>query len=236
MTVNNHPLPALFLEIYADILSGGLSDWWEQKGEVDSYGHSWQACLRIENHIGSIEWQTSQLAKEYLPENNTDELSFPKPGFIPWITDFSQIVYFGERGNGAPFCFDFRDNPEEPSIIEWADAAHWRRVAPSFETFILLFEPQWERLSATWKSLQRRSSTGKKPKKGAVKNEFQPPDRKAYEVWCGSGRVVDAIVEVLTVAKSALGPGATIDQVIDLVRHQMPLYQSIIEDAVADPK
>ena len=62
------------------------------------------------------------------------------PGWIPFITDFSQIVYFGETPCAEAYCLDYRENPEEPSIIHWDDA-YWRRVAPNFDSFIGLFEP-----------------------------------------------------------------------------------------------
>jgi hypothetical protein len=71
------------------------------------------------------------------------------PGFIPYIEDFSMIVQFGRKLSGAPFCFDFRENAREPSVIHWEDGGcYWRRLAPSFDTFISLFErcseEEWE--------------------------------------------------------------------------------------------
>jgi hypothetical protein len=235
VTINDQQLPATFLAISADILSSRLSDIWELKGEVDAYGYPWEADLWLDGKWTSWQQDTASLPSSFLPENNADESFMAQPGFIPWIGDFSQIVCFGRDGKGDEYCFDFRDNSDNPSVIHWS-SGYWRRVAPDFETFLTLFEPTWEDRSSTWTSLRRRTPSGRKSKKARAIVKVQQPDQHAYAEWCGSGRVVDAIVEVLTVAKSFLGRGATIDQVIDLVRHQKGFYQSIIEDAVADPK
>jgi hypothetical protein len=61
------------------------------------------------------------------------------PGFIPYIFDFSHILTFANSGDGALFCFDYRDHDVKPSIIWWDDA-YWRRVAPSFKEFLSLFD------------------------------------------------------------------------------------------------
>jgi hypothetical protein len=59
------------------------------------------------------------------------------PGFISYIADFERILTFAIAGDGAPYCFDYRESTD-PSIIWWDDA-YWRRVAPSFCTFLSLF-------------------------------------------------------------------------------------------------
>ena len=62
------------------------------------------------------------------------------PGGIPDIVDFSQIVCFGSSSEGEPFCFDFRHDAINPSVICWdGHAVSWRRIAPDFETFLRLF-------------------------------------------------------------------------------------------------
>ena len=61
-----------------------------------------------------------------------------EPGFISYITDFSEIVCFGMDGSGAYFCFDFREDKNKPSVIWWSDV-YWRRIAPDFEAFVRLF-------------------------------------------------------------------------------------------------
>jgi hypothetical protein len=63
------------------------------------------------------------------------------PGYLPRITDYSQILQFGMTQDGLPFAFDFRENLQEPSVIcmpKWE--VRWRRVAPNFETFLCLLE------------------------------------------------------------------------------------------------
>ena len=55
------------------------------------------------------------------------------------IVDFSQIVCFAIAGGGEPFCFDFRESPNPPSVIWWDDV-FWRKVSPEFEAFLQLFD------------------------------------------------------------------------------------------------
>ena len=61
------------------------------------------------------------------------------PGFIADIVDFSQIVCFGIAGDGAPFCFDYREDLNNPSVIWWDDV-YWRQIAPNYESFKTLFD------------------------------------------------------------------------------------------------
>jgi hypothetical protein len=61
-------------------------------------------------------------------------------GAIADITDFSRILCFGFSAEGEPFCFDFRDDLERPSVICWdGEALAWRRIAPDAETFLRIF-------------------------------------------------------------------------------------------------
>ncbi|WP_366519511.1 SMI1/KNR4 family protein [Serratia nevei] len=60
------------------------------------------------------------------------------PIAISDITDFKEIVCFGEAGDGSPFCFDFRDSPECPAVIWWDDD-YWRKISDSFEDFSSFF-------------------------------------------------------------------------------------------------
>jgi hypothetical protein len=62
-----------------------------------------------------------------------------EPGYIRYIKDYSKIVWFAAGGDGSPFCFDFRDNKDNPSVIWWDDA-YWRRIAPDYDSFIELFD------------------------------------------------------------------------------------------------
>jgi hypothetical protein len=90
---------------------------------------------------------TAELPRDLRVESQTEEQIAKRnaaaadwPGAIPYIRDFSQIVQFGRSGSGEAFCFDFRDNRQEPSVIFWDDC-YWRRVASDFEIFIDLFKP-----------------------------------------------------------------------------------------------
>ncbi|MGC5701690.1 SMI1/KNR4 family protein [Pseudomonas sp. NFXW11] len=60
------------------------------------------------------------------------------PGAIADLTDFSHIACFAMAGDGSPFCFDFRQDRKEPSVICWDDD-YWRKISNSFEDFIQLF-------------------------------------------------------------------------------------------------
>lgn len=83
----------------------------------------------------------AELPKHFAPDGFYGEPSVEAdaPGYIPDIVDFSKIVCFGISGDGAPFCFDFRDNESNPSVIWWDDV-YWRRVAPDFASFLELFD------------------------------------------------------------------------------------------------
>ena len=69
------------------------------------------------------------------------DLEAVHPGFLPTITDYSQIVQFGRSPIGPAYCFHFRENLQEPSVIHMPTGElRWRWMAPNFETFIGLFE------------------------------------------------------------------------------------------------
>jgi hypothetical protein len=96
-----------------------------------------------------IERETNRLPKTFhvadcLPEESAEweSRNAHRPGFLPLITDYSKIVYFGDTDTGPAFCFDYRENADEPAVIQWYDGwASWRRFAPNFDYFMSLFEP-----------------------------------------------------------------------------------------------
>jgi hypothetical protein len=160
ITVNGLELPTSFVEFLRD--EPGLLR--ELKGKVDAYGNPFEADFATDlervasetdlaTDLERIGHETADLApnfgvadkwspEEVLSQTDKERTS---PGFIPYIDDFSKIVQFGRTMAGAPFCFDFRENAREPSIIHWADyGSYWRRIAPNFDTFISLFEPYEE--------------------------------------------------------------------------------------------
>jgi SMI1/KNR4 family protein SUKH-1 len=150
MVVNGLKLPDSFVEFrHRD---NGRFDW-TLKGDVDAYGRPCGLVFFPYRTPEEIEWETSTLAEyfspvwspEYSPadeERRRARCEAELPGFLPDITDFSKIVWFGRTPTGCPVCFDFRENLQEPSIIYCPDMySLWRRVAPDFETLVALLEP-----------------------------------------------------------------------------------------------
>lgn len=145
MVVNGLTLPTSFVEF---IGNPNVPDRWVLKEQVDAYGNEFQSELRLLRDV-----KTMEAGAEALPElfeaqvrATPDELQqmdadgANQPGFVPYLVDFSQVVWFGDGHEDSPFCFDFRDSPREPSIIYWDDV-YWRRVAPDFEAFMDLYKP-----------------------------------------------------------------------------------------------
>ncbi|MBW3635568.1 MAG: SMI1/KNR4 family protein [Armatimonadetes bacterium] len=143
MEINGLTLPASFVRaIEQGDLSERTKHWRLQnlREELDAYGNPLETELgAVYEDIASLQKETASLSKDFpLHPDDWDEMNRDQPGFIPYIKDFSKVVCFGMDGGGAPFCFDFRENQEEPSVIWWADA-YWRRIAPNFQAFIGLF-------------------------------------------------------------------------------------------------
>jgi hypothetical protein len=147
MVVNRLKLPESFVRFIHESEAGP----WYPKVEVDAYGQPFDATdFEAFGRLEWIEQHTADLAQYFgvghLPADEVQrwtEKERDSPGFIPYISDFSRIVQFGRSGSGEPFCFDYRENLKEPSVIHFDDrGSHWRRVAPNFRTFIALFEPR----------------------------------------------------------------------------------------------
>lgn len=142
MEINGLKLPSSFVEtVRKGTLRRQIGTWWLRE-EVDAYGNHLESDLcEIYETEDALIRETGDLPKHFASDGYYGEPSEwqAEPGFIPDIVDFSKIVCFGMSGDGAPFCFDYRDNPEKPSIIWWADA-YWRRVAPDFDSFIALLD------------------------------------------------------------------------------------------------
>ncbi len=112
---------------------------WPLKVAFDAYGNP------LETELGEV-YDLAQMVKHSasLPDHFRDEyvdapLQFSGPGGIPAIRDFTQIVAFAIAGDGAPFCLDYRDGTDAPSVLWWDDV-YWRRVAPDFSAFLALFD------------------------------------------------------------------------------------------------
>ncbi|MEH6446597.1 MAG: SMI1/KNR4 family protein [Oceanospirillaceae bacterium] len=114
---------------------------WNLKSNIDSYGNiletEFSSLLSTEQEILDA---TIQLSKDFVADGDYGaETDDNYPGSIPDIIDFSKVVCFGFSGDGSPFCFDFRDSSNEPSII-WRDDIYWRKLSPNLNSFLLLLE------------------------------------------------------------------------------------------------
>lgn len=147
MKVNGLELPPTFVR---DVQSGKFyreRGVWELIETHNAYGEHLETELaEVFETVAQIEGATGELAQDFAcigPEDDqfSDEMFGDTPGYLPGIRDFSQLVWFAMAGDGAPFCFDFRDaqNSQEPRVIWWADA-FWQRVAPDYEAFVRLFD------------------------------------------------------------------------------------------------
>jgi hypothetical protein len=142
MEINGLKLPALFLTAIRDGLFRRKVGSWPLKRDVDAYGNPLETELAyVYGSKERIVRATAELSEHWKPDDCYGEPSewANAPSFIPDILDFSKIVSFGMAADGAPFCFDFRERVEHPSVIWWADA-YWKRIAPDFEAFVELFD------------------------------------------------------------------------------------------------
>jgi hypothetical protein len=141
MIIKGFKIPDSFLMLAQRLPPGGLVDW-ELKTNVDAYGNPFESEVsELYGDEEAILRATGKLSEHFQPDGCYGEAGEPEEdeyGFIPDIMDFSEIICFGADGGGAPFCFDYRDNAQNPSVIYWADA-WWRRVAPDFDSFLALY-------------------------------------------------------------------------------------------------
>ena len=144
MKIKDFNLPLLFVQM---ISSGQLKreiGSWNLIKDIDAYGN------HLETELGEVYDTSELLTKETNELPNVFEANGdygePKPdlegpGAIPDILDFKSIICFAISGDGSPFCFDYRESIDNPSVIWWDDV-YWRRIAPSFNKFIELFNIQ----------------------------------------------------------------------------------------------
>ena len=141
MNINSLNMPKDFLE---DVSSKRLSrkiGSWELIQNVDFFGEHLETELgEIFDTEEAIIYNTRNLVDAFKPNGfyGEDAPELQGPSGIPDIVDFSKIVNFAISGDGAPFCFDFRDDLYAPSIIWWDDT-YWRIIAPTYSEFINLF-------------------------------------------------------------------------------------------------
>lgn len=141
MIIKGFRLPAPFPVVARHLPPGGLVGW-ELKKLVDAYGNPFESEVsELYGDRASILRATDELPEHFRPDGYYGEPRSPggdEYGFIPDIVDFSGVICFGADGGGSPFCFDFRGDARDPSVIYWADA-WWRRVAPDFGSFLALY-------------------------------------------------------------------------------------------------
>jgi hypothetical protein len=141
MQINDLKIPAALSEA---IRSGHLLRTvgsWYLVDEFDAYGYHLETELgEVYSTPARIKEETDVLPEHFQPDGYYGE-SLPDlqgPGAIPDIIEFSKIICFAISGDGSSFCLDYRDTPDQPSVIWWDDV-YWRRLAPDFDSFLSLF-------------------------------------------------------------------------------------------------
>lgn len=142
MTVNGHRLPATLSHALASSRLRRAVGSWPLKVNRDSFGNELETELgEVFDTLDRIREETDALPVGFPADQIPDRWprEFIGPGAIRDIRDFSRIVCFAIAGGGEPFCLDYRDDPERPSVIWWDDC-YWRKVAPDFDAFMDLFD------------------------------------------------------------------------------------------------
>ncbi len=107
----------------------------------DAYGHPFTTDLAaVLADEESMQRASARLAYGFEADDWYGAREAAIPGGIADIVDFSLVVWFGASSEGEPFCFDFRADQRNPSIICWdGDALYWRRIAPDFEALLAVY-------------------------------------------------------------------------------------------------
>jgi hypothetical protein len=141
MTINGFRLPESFLQAIASGSFRREVGSWQLRSNRDAFGQELETELgEVYVALAKIKRETAELPQGFEPDGvygESDE-EMAGPGAIPDIVDFRGVVCFGMSGDGAPFCFDFREGRTEPRVIWWDDV-YWRVVAPDFASFLTLF-------------------------------------------------------------------------------------------------
>lgn len=141
MNVNNLQLPEAYTALaLTHQASGGFCNL-RLAGEHDAFGNFLETEL-AQIYIDEVQLaaKTKQLNEYFALDGCYGESAIESstPGAIADITDFTEIVCFGMAADGSQFCFDFRNDKAEPSVIWWDDD-YWRKISNDFEEFISLF-------------------------------------------------------------------------------------------------
>ncbi|GHS89330.1 hypothetical protein FACS189487_09360 [Campylobacterota bacterium] len=107
---------------------------------IDSFGNVLDADLgMVFCDEATIVKETENLSLNFAPDGfYGSDLETKEPGAIADIVCFDEIICFGISADDAPFCFDFREDKNSPSIIWWDDV-YWRKISNSFDDFLRLF-------------------------------------------------------------------------------------------------
>ncbi len=140
MDINGLNLPDAFVHAVTQDMFGGRERLRPRNG-VDTSGYALLVDLaEVYQEQATLMQATLRVAVGFELDDWYGARTPDAPGSIPDIVDFSQIVCFGSSAEGEPFCFDFRNDTVNPSVICWdGDALSWRRIAPDFEAFLRLF-------------------------------------------------------------------------------------------------
>lgn len=142
MIVNGHELPLALVQAIQNRRLRRDRGSWPLLEEHDAYGNHFESELgEVFDTLSKLTDETNALPKGFKSDGCYGESNSELQGLgaIPDILDFKDIICFAMAADGSPFCLDYRDKPERPSVIWWDDV-YWRRVAPDFESFLALFD------------------------------------------------------------------------------------------------
>ncbi|MEZ4222611.1 MAG: SMI1/KNR4 family protein [Polyangiaceae bacterium] len=139
MDVNSHKLPHALVERVVRGPRARKRGSWHLRADCDCFGAPLETELAQFMDFAEMEATTRDLLSNFPPGPNEFAVG---PSAIPDPKGFAEIVAFAISGDGAYFCLDYRASAE-PSVIWWDDT-HWKRVAPSFQDFLGLFDLQMD--------------------------------------------------------------------------------------------
>jgi hypothetical protein len=139
MVVGGFELPAAFVQLCEAIQRGEAPIEWGLKENVDAYGRPWE--------VADLRFYRDPAEMQFWTERFRHDDRFQVRRVFDDFTDVANLVWFAHATNGTGYCFDFGEDPKEPSVVYFHGDG--RRVAPNFESFIALFvdvreTPQWK--------------------------------------------------------------------------------------------
>lgn len=133
-------LPKALLELVTRGWLARSQGSWQLRSARDGFGNPLETELSRLYSLAEIAERSAALPAEFVEDGvyGSSSSDLAGPGAIPDVVDFADVVAFACSADGAPFCLDFRSGTP-PSIIWWDDV-YWRRVAPTLESFLSLFD------------------------------------------------------------------------------------------------